>query len=167
MSEPVTVSLWRFSSHSGMSSPRTNNCLAYSNYSSSGIGPKERALSHGYFDTNAIVWTHFKVLTSSGGGSMEWMSCCFPGPLVFSWLAQVFLGSRVPVKRNVADQINWPIGRCNNTRRYIFLRMIVQALNRSFAVQKKKIWKLIWISLIKYQVESKHCGIFLLRENEG
>ena len=35
----LTVSLWRFYI------PRTNNCLAYSNYSYSGIGPKERALS--------------------------------------------------------------------------------------------------------------------------
>ena len=40
----LTVSLWRFYSHSGMSSPRTNNYLAYSNYSYSGIGTKKRTL---------------------------------------------------------------------------------------------------------------------------
>ena len=48
----LTVSLWRFYSHSGMREARERtNCLAYSNYSYSNysysrIGPKECTLSH-------------------------------------------------------------------------------------------------------------------------
>ena len=42
-------SLWN------QSSPRMNNCLAYSNYSYSGIGPKERALNLIEDSTDAYV----------------------------------------------------------------------------------------------------------------
>ena len=46
MLEPVnSVTMKVSQTLCNQSSPRTNNCLAYSNYSYSGIGPKERALS--------------------------------------------------------------------------------------------------------------------------
>ena len=46
MSEPVnSVTMKVLQPLWNQSSPRTNNCLAYSNYSYSGIGPKECTLN--------------------------------------------------------------------------------------------------------------------------
>ena len=47
MSEPVnSVTMKVLQPLWNQSSPRTNNCLAYSNYAYSGIGPKKHALSN-------------------------------------------------------------------------------------------------------------------------
>ena len=51
MSEPVnSVTMKVLQPLWNESSPRTNNCLAYSDNSYSGIGPKERALNKNGYD---------------------------------------------------------------------------------------------------------------------